>query len=193
LLPAVWKLHMPRTNLKQKSAEPCPAYADRLVDLSDGELPHDDRTLVAEHVANCAGCRQELARLNASLACLKRGIAPVQAERWAQPTLRSPARPVAAWAIAAAAAGIVCLAGAWSIAWRSDKQPQAKAPEPMQKPKLSEDEALWHIALIEEQARLEASLALMPRDASYDEQRKQNEQLVAKFQTFAAGTLPGIQ
>jgi hypothetical protein len=191
---------MTRTSLRRNSTQPCPAYADRLVDLSDGELPHDERSIVAEHVANCAGCRQELARLDASLACLKRGIAPVEVERWAQPTLRSRIRHSARWSMAAAALGIVILVSAWGSGWRINVRPHAKAIaslrapiESIQKPKLTEHEALWHIALIEEQARLEASLAWMPRDASYDAQRKENEQLVAKLQTFAAGTLNGIQ
>jgi predicted anti-sigma-YlaC factor YlaD len=45
----------------------CEKTADSLVDFADGELPAVESALVAEHLAGCASCRQELDALRRSL------------------------------------------------------------------------------------------------------------------------------
>src|SRR4051794_24902507 len=55
----------------------CEAYRDVLVDLSDGELPHDQSQVVENHLAECTNCRSELARLDSSLRRLKNPFAAV--------------------------------------------------------------------------------------------------------------------
>ncbi len=48
-------------------------------------------------------------------------------------------------------------------------------------PPLSPEAALRHIALAEQQARLQTSLDLMPTDAWYAEQRAENQRLLVGF------------
>jgi len=48
---------------------------------------------------------------------------------------------------------------------------------------LSQTDALRQIALIEEEARLQTSLDLMPNEPWYADQRAENEQLVLKFRS----------
>ena len=45
----------------------CEKIAESLVDFSDAELPAAESALVAEHLAGCASCREELNALRRSL------------------------------------------------------------------------------------------------------------------------------
>src|SRR4051812_49083309 len=75
----------------------CPVFSDRLVDLSDGDLPASERQAVELHLADCPGCRAELARLNHSLARLQGAIG-----RPATVALAERGRSPAAWPVASA-------------------------------------------------------------------------------------------
>jgi len=183
--------------IRQKPC-PCPEYADRLVDFSDGELTADERWGVAEHVASCPGCRAVLAQLDSSRDRLLNGISSTRVE------LRRPAslfsRSSLRWAATAAAIGLICVTTLWIVRLRTfipQRTPVAQLPasiETFTAPKLSQHDALWQIALVEQQARLQTSLDLWPNDDSYDEQRERNRRLVAKFQSLtdpaASGSAP---
>jgi len=176
---------MMNNKLKRESG-PCGEFADWLVDLSDGELPADERPAVESHLTSCAACRAELQRLDASLARLRSGIVmdhPVLVER--QPIRRvSPQTK----AILAAGVGLACLLGvAWIGQTFTPSNPNELPTRPSPPPAivLSQTDALRQIALIEEQARLQTSLDLMPNEPWYAEQRAENEQLVLKFRSAA--------
>jgi hypothetical protein len=174
----------------------CAEYADRLVDLSDGELADDERQMVEFHLGSCAGCQAELARLNASLAVLRRtGFQPV---RDGTPT-NFVGAPVPATYYAAAALSLIVLCSVFAAIYfaryrvpetarATSKQDAAPRPNdagpgeaPSQPAFLDEATALHQIALIEQQARLQASLDLMPKDPWFAEQRAANEELLARF------------
>ena len=166
----------------------CADYADQLVDLSDGELPLDQQHAVREHIATCPGCQNEIARLDASLTRLADGIANT-------PTVTVPRRTRASHrriALAAAATSLICMLGiSWS-AWHRASVPVAKLPAalPQPAPLLSPADALRQIALIEQYARLQTSLDLLPNDPAYATQRATNERLLVKFQEAAAEAAP---
>ena len=177
------------TNKHSCDPKPCGAFADRLVDLSDGELPADQRPVVEGHLASCAACRAELRRLDASLARLRGGIVldrPDLVER--QPIRRFSLRTKTALA---AGVGLTCLLGvAWIGRVSTPSNPnelQSRPSPPSQPPSivLSQTDALRQIALIEQQARLQTSLDLMPNEPWYADQRAENEQLVAKLKSAA--------
>jgi len=173
---------------------PCPAYADLLVDLSDGELSGEQRAAVMAHVATCGACRSELARLDTSLAQLRssRGeyaaARPACASRW--PSWMTPA---------AASIGLACLllavVGGW-LATRPNEQPPVAIvpkviPEPPKAaaaPVMSQADALRRIALLEQQARLQTSLELMPQATWYDQQRAENERLLEGLKAATSTT-----
>jgi anti-sigma factor RsiW len=172
----------------------CEAFADRLVDLSDGELAWDDRQRVLEHVAACPGCRAELARLDASLGRLRQGIVARQSvslpERGGSAGA-SPSRRLH-WMAAGAAGLAICLAGVWQAGPRitnvspvANATPKMPAVPAIAAPKISQQQAFWHIALVEQQARLQMSLELMPKEAWYAEQREGNEQIVETLRDAA--------
>jgi anti-sigma factor RsiW len=184
----------------------CENFADRLVDYSDGELAEGERQLVSNHVVSCAGCRAELARLDASRDVLTRAILfheqrdsirtiSVDHKAGAARIKAGAARIVAkrrfaAWATVAAL-GLVCVSGAlWfgsKTIGKRHAQEVVQAPavrQPDLAPKITPREALWHVALIEQQARLQASLDLLPRDGVYAAQRVEDERLLAKFQSM---------
>ncbi|HZL91858.1 MAG TPA: hypothetical protein VFB96_26040 [Pirellulaceae bacterium] len=168
----------------------CAEYADRLVDLSDGDLAADQRPLVESHISACARCREELARLNASLAVLRgTGFQPVRHSTQSVPA-----------AYYAAALSLVLLLAAGFVALRifgpddapktAGVMPRPNQVRPATDPPVAVDEAavLRRIALIEQQARLQASLDLMPKDPWFAEQRAANEELLAQFkEAVAAG------
>jgi hypothetical protein len=60
------------------------------------------------------------------------------------------------------------------------------ASEPIPAPKINQHDALRQIALIEQQARLQTSLDLMPADDWYGEQREANRHIVDKLREAAA-------
>jgi anti-sigma factor RsiW len=193
-------------NERQKYYAACPEYADRLVDLSDGDLPADERVAVESHVASCDACREELRRLNASLTALRGGI--VAAEATYLPHRRQLARTVLI-GIGATAAAIVLAIGIASLpktptngrgeAPNRDSMAKNHAPAPntltngqgFESGSMTVDAALRQIALLEQQARLETSLALMPDEPWYAEQRAANEELLSTFRkaTMAAGAV----
>jgi anti-sigma factor RsiW len=181
----------------------CAEYADRLVDLSDGDLPDGERQSVESHLATCAGCRAELARLDASLSVLRRtGFQPVPD---GTPT-HFVGAPVRATYYAAALSLLVLLAAGFAAVYfarnRTPETAQAtpghdavRPPkdagpiEPSSQPAvLDEAAALRQIALIEQQARLQASLDLMPMDPWFAEQRAANEELLATFKAAAVAS-----
>jgi hypothetical protein len=167
-------------------AAPCADYADQLVDLSDGELPLDQQHAVREHVAGCPGCRAELARLDASLAHLANGITN-------SPTVTAPRRFRASHRrVAVAATILICMIGVGWSAWHRASVPVAKLPaaKPQPAPLLSPADALRQIAFIEQSARLQTSLDLLPNDPAYAAQRATNERLLVKFQEAAADAAP---
>jgi hypothetical protein len=189
----------------------CDAFADLLVDFSDREIPAEQHPLVASHIASCARCREWLARLDASRDVLASGI-QYDNQSSAVPAV-SPAFKAAAsratychrvQAVLSAAAVLLVLLGAaiwfgkgtWSqtrIAHHKAVAPArevdvAALPTPIhsEKPrKITPDDALWHVALVEQQARLQASLDLLPRHGPFADQREQDERLLAKFQTLS--------
>jgi len=166
----------------------CVAFSDLLVDLSDGELPQDLQHEVHQHVAACPGCRAELSRLDASLARLAGGIATapmVAASRRSRATNRR-------FVLAVAATSLICIFGySWNV-WHLTPNPVATLPaaRPLPQALLSPAEALRQIALIEQHARLQTSLDLLPTDPAYADQRATNERLLVKFQEAAAVAAP---
>jgi len=187
-------------NERQQHYAACPKYADQLVDLSDGDLPADARGAVESHVASCDACREELRRLNSSLTALRGGI--VAAEATYLPHRRQLARTVLI-GIGATAAAIVLAVGIASLlkapaSGRNEVSLPNHTPAPnaltngqgVERGGVTADEALRQIALLEQQARLETSLALMPDDPWYAEQRAANEALLSTFRkaTMAAGS-----
>jgi anti-sigma factor RsiW len=186
-----WKIG---TMAIRRKPRDCPEYADRLVDFSDGELAADERLVIAEHIASCPGCREGLAQLDSSRDRLLNGISSTRVEL--------PRAPVAArrslrWAATAAAIGLICVTTLWVVRVRTFI-PQltggASSPVPVETiavPKLSQHDALWQIALVEQQARLQTSLDLWPKDESYNEHRERNRSLLAKFQSLTEASLTG--
>jgi Putative zinc-finger len=194
-------------NERRETGAACPEFADRLVDLSDGELPADEQVAIAAHVADCDGCREELRRLNSSLTALRGGI--VASEATHLPHRRQLARTVL-MGIGATAAAIALAMGIASVlkapASGRGESPNrdsiAKNHDPAPNTltnrqgfesggSLTADDALRQIALLEQQARLEASLALMPNDPWYAQQRAANEELLSTFRkaTMSAGAI----
>lgn len=173
----------------------CPEYADRLVDFSDGELAADERQGVAEHVAACPGCRATLARLDSSRDRLINGVSstrvelPVRAPRSAGRSLR--------WAATSAAVGLICVTALWVAGLRPfvERSPDvAHLPAPVETipaRKLTQHDALWQIALVEQQARLQTSIDLVSHDDSDDEQRERNRRLVATFRSLTEAPASG--
>ena len=169
---------------QQNEPGACGRYADLLVDLSDGELADELRPTVKAHLACCCECRMELQRLDASLARLRCGIAKSEKSvvRGSIPQPRGRSAIVVA-----AAAGLACLLAVMGLGWlfgapKSNARGKAVAssqPTAM----LSQTDALRQIALIEEEARLQTSLDLMPNEPWYADQRAENEQLVLKFRS----------
>ncbi|HUE74524.1 MAG TPA: zf-HC2 domain-containing protein [Pirellulaceae bacterium] len=166
----------------------CAEYADRLVDLSDGELPDDERQLVELHAAKCVGCRSELARLDASLAVLRTtGCQPVQPILQSSAGLRRTIYYSAALSLVlllAAGFAAISFFGNDDAPKTARVAPQQDTVRPANDPQsalLDEATILHQIALIEQQARLQASLDLMPKDPWFAEQRAASEELLARF------------
>jgi anti-sigma factor RsiW len=194
-------------NERNRHTNACPAFSDRLVDLSDGDLPPSERQAVHLHLATCPGCRAELARLNHSLSCLQGAIG-----RPATVALAQRGRSPAAWPVATAvglgAVGLstiglstaaVLLIGIATF-WQTRGQPTgqsspiARSPESpaatavVSAPKMSEREALWQITLNEQRARLQTSLELLPRDDWNSDQRRETERIVDKLREAASSS-----
>jgi predicted anti-sigma-YlaC factor YlaD len=186
----------------------CPEYIDRLVDLSDGEMTAGDRAAVQAHLASCAGCRAELHRLDASLVQLRQAIVPAASP--ASDARRGPkykAALIAAGALAAAIALVIGVAAALKIRSGTnrdaivDSGPPAPSPGPPEVPGPGEilspgvpetaapirrEDALRQIALLEQEARLATSLALLPEGELFAQERAANEQLLASFRRASA-------
>jgi anti-sigma factor RsiW len=182
----------------RRKASACPEFSDRLVDYSDGELAGDERSAIATHITICADCRAMLARLDSSRDQLLNGIS------FRQPDLRR--RTAIAldrwlrWAAIAAVIGLMLVTSLWVMRPRSFV-PQLTKVDSLPAPvaiiaaaKLTPPEALWQIAVVEQHARLQASLDLWPNDDSYNEQRQRDRRLMATFQSLtggpSSGTLP---
>jgi hypothetical protein len=208
----------------QRELPPCGDFADRLVDLSDGELSPAEAAIVREHCEECPACRLTLVRLDRSLAVLadalvsnmpdtNRPVADQLAESSiVQPVSRSTA-PRRGWtsAIAAGAAALV-LAAMWLSRDPADSRPEEGSPprvaqssphdadaveqpiRPTENPDRDNDSLASNsreretperiarrLALIEQVARLEASLAMTPDDPWFASQRTANERLLAGF------------
>ncbi len=189
---------------KSHGGQACAEYAERLVDLSDGELPAGERAIVEAHVAQCEGCRAELRWLDASLAALRGGIVQRQTVLG-----RHSARSVRAMAVVAAgtAAAIVLAIGIpWYVkgptsGWGGSTDPavfrNVRPPSGISPPntattgrgyvvRLTAEHALRRIALLEQEARLETSLALMPDDPWFADQRAANPRLLTTYREAAA-------
>jgi anti-sigma factor RsiW len=167
--------------------KPCDSYADLLVDLSDGDLAPSDRQTIENHLASCPACRAHLARLDASLARLKSSIATtpsVMLSLQRAPARRLFAHRSFAWATATVATIVLCLAAAWRLPSHSSIDLPVASPAPPTK--ITQRDALWHIALVEQQARLQTSLDLMPTDEWYGQQRAENEHIVERIRQAAA-------
>ncbi len=183
---------------------PCAGFADRLVDYSDGELTADDRATVESHLARCGPCRDELRRLDASLAALRAGIAApitIDARR------RQVARTAIGIAASTTAAAIMLAIGALALkAPTTGRGDPAVAADNLQRPidilppgtattgrgyaggAITPEDALRRIALLEQQARLEASLDLMPDEPWLADQRAANERLLSIYRDAAAAS-----
>ena len=183
-------------NSQPVSCRACPEFADRLVDLSDGELSAAEWEIVEAHVAKCAGCRAELARLDRSLAVLREGIVVPQPV-----ARRNSSRRRAALAAAGTAAAIlraIGVAGLLNAPASGRGGPARPSPNTLTTGQgfdrqsfgassvISAEAALQQIALIEQQARLEMSLSLMPDDEWYAQSRAANEELLARLRQATA-------
>lgn len=171
-------------NPRPRGSASCPAYADWLVDLSDGELPDDLRETVAAHASQCDACRAELARLDQSLAQLKTSLLPVDRSLRLSSAGASPSRRFSPRVAAALGIGLTCLLAVTLVLWHGAR---TTTTAPQSTPVISQADALRRIALIEEQARLQASLELMPTADWYDEQRAGNQRLLDRLKA-AIGT-----
>jgi len=157
----------------------CDSYADALVDYSDNELAADQRANVASHLAGCPGCRAQLARLDAALHRLANGV---KSTSMATPST-TPSRLGLRWAVAIAAAVLLGLTTAWLITQppANPHIPNHVVIENSSPPKLTQHDALWQIALIEQQARLQTSLDLLPADALSSDEREQTQTIVQQL------------
>ena len=166
-----------------------PEYLDALVDFSDGELPADERAMLASHVATCPGCRTELSRLDASLRSLATGIA-VPRGRGSGRALAAPTESGSAGA-SPSQYRLGAMVGfswpdlsdkvVWWTAQRPNKISEADQSTVVAGPKLSQHDALWQIALIEQQARLQTSLDLLPGDALSTDEREETQAIVERL------------
>lgn len=187
---------------QQEHLSACAEYADRLVDLSDGDLPASERLPVEAHLATCRACQSELRRLNVSLATLRSALVvdyQVAAERLAVHCRKSQLRPrryVVGVSVAAVLALLLLPATAAYVRSLLPKHPAqapgvpntavAVVPGPAASKSTSHDDALRQIALLEQQARLEMSLSLTPQDPWFADQRAANERLLTQFQRATA-------
>jgi anti-sigma factor RsiW len=173
--------------------EVCPEYADALVDFSDGELSAEERGPVEQHLTVCPACRAELARLDASLSRLRSGISTERV----QVQGRTAASSRLGWVVAVAAGVLLCLGAAW---WSGFRRPDSNMARAVPSPdvevdsaqKINAHDAVWQIALLEQQARLQTSLEMLPKDETFDEQRREDERLLAKFQAMAGDFRAGF-
>jgi hypothetical protein len=206
----------------QRELQPCSEFADRLVDLSDGELSPAEAAIVREHCEECLACRLTLVRLDRSLAVLADALVtnmpdtnrPV-ADRLAESSIVQPVSCSTAsrrgWtsAFAAGAAALV-LAAMWLSRDPADSRPEEGSPprvaqssphdadavqqpiRPTESPdrdnpvrnsreRETPERIARRLALIEQVARLEASLAMTPDDPWFASQRTANERLLAGF------------
>lgn len=173
--------------------EVCCEYADALVDYSDDELSPDDRLAVEEHLAACPACGAELARLDGSLDRLRSGISIQTVSARNRTGMSSPL----GWCMAIAACVLLCLGAAW---WSGLRRTDSNMAKVVQSPRvetpsaarISSHDALWQIALLEQQARLQTSLEMLPKDESFADQRREDERLLAKFQSMALAAQSGL-
>ena len=95
-------------------------------------------------------------------------------------------------AFAVAATSLTALAALSWFTWHSKIDSVAKLPDIQvhSQPLLSPADALRQIALVEQCARLQTSLNLMPDDPTYADQRAINERLLVRFQQAAADAAP---
>ena len=127
-------------------SDKCEKIAESLVDFSDGELPAAESALVAEHLAGCASCRQELDSLRRSLDAAQILWRNAETELTAagEPQMRSGSvrrrtALIAASVLLLASGGLL-----WKAATRQDDSisPASKAPS------LAEIERQIHLAAI---------------------------------------------
>lgn len=176
----------------------CAEFADRLVDLSDGELPACERQLLESHVASCAACRMELARLDSSLSALRNAVTvrTTNVEKVPARIRMAPVAYCAAGVLSLAALVALCWGTFFRFTWQNGPPETAHVPQqPVEAtpshgpttadlastPTLDEAAMFRRIALLEQQARIQASLDLMPKDPWFAEQRAANEALLASF------------
>jgi hypothetical protein len=170
----------------------CPEYADRLVDLSDGELADDELLAVEEHVVSCEDCRAALARLDSSRDRLLNGMSSTLVElRQSIPVATDSLRR---WVAVIATIGLMFIATLWFIRPRTtmphltNLNPLPSRVESIAPAKLTQHDALWQIAVVEQHARLQASLDLWPTGDTYNEQRERDRRLMATFQSLTDST-----
>jgi len=171
---------------RQQFDSPCSEYADLLVDLSDGELSAVEERQVRQHVAYCTACLAELNRLDRSLRRLQSPLVEPARSRVA---LR-PSRRIA-WPATIAAAFLLAI-GLSALRWQSTPNAArdlAKAPsvERSSATLITSSDALRQIALMEQQARLQTSLDLLPADASNAAEREQTKTIVETLRRAASG------
>jgi hypothetical protein len=206
----------------QRELPPCDEFADRLVDLSDGELSPAEAAIVREHCEECPACRLTLVRLDRSLAVLadalvtnmpdtNRPVADQLAESPIVQPVSCSTAPRRGWtsAFAAGAAALV-LAAMWLSRDPADSRPEEGSPpqvaqssphdadaveqpiRPTESPdrdnpalnsreRETPERIARRLALIEQVARLEASLAMTPDDPWFASQRANNQRLLAGF------------
>jgi hypothetical protein len=191
------------------SPSPCSAFADLLVDFSDREVPDEQQTLIPAHVESCAGCREWLALLDASRDVLMQGIQYEQSPAVSQISISgglpvAHGRPYRAITLTAAAAALILALGLVTWFGKQATNETGRVRDKTAMPsknidtvhlsppistdatrQITPDEALWRIALFEQQARLRASLELLPQHSAFAEQRAIDERLLAKFQSIS--------
>ena len=106
----------------------CKEIGDLLVDYSDGQLDEERSQMVERHLKKCHNCRKYLADLQQSLDVVKgiwqENLAEIENVEISLPV---KVRQKTNWKYAAIAAGLLIVAGIFSVAMRQNHQPPAYA------------------------------------------------------------------
>ncbi len=99
--------------------DPCEAFATRLVEFADGELPETEVRVVRDHLSTCAQCRATVEALNRSLVMVRAVWTDAEAGLANAP--RAAKREGRRWSLrwaGLAAAGLLLALGA-AVGWKS--------------------------------------------------------------------------
>lgn len=106
----------------------CKEIADLLVDYSDGQLPEERSRIVDRHLKKCHNCRKHLGDLQQSLDVVKdiwqENLTEIESVKISLPV---KVRRKASWKYAAIAAGLLIVAGIFSVTIQQNQRPHAYA------------------------------------------------------------------